>query len=371
MVGEVSTIIQSMLTLCTDSLEKMGVTRIPQPSVHFILNQKADLNIENNQAAIDRIISDLKKFGLGQSINLPNAVKTAPEFIECVHVLSGKIIRSAQLCLVPTNDFSDPLQWLSSSRTVFDALQKFFDLAYYRDIHERHLDNKIREHIRNDLMKIFSADYRDNLIFESSYKNVQEINDLFLTKQNKIQQIAQENVENRFKLLKVPDTLRKRTQQFLTVQITEMFNALRTSTIVVNEREKVKLIVRNGEGALQKLITDTIQSGQQMSKDVASQKFEQMFNNTIQDIDNRFVPEERLKQAIKHIYTNYNIYEKEYLLEFADISHHLSLLSNLNDSQAPINQVEDELIMRCSHLGYQHSSVTVQHFNPPTFILWI
>ncbi|CAF1357481.1 unnamed protein product, partial [Didymodactylos carnosus] len=64
---------------------------------------------------------------------------------------------------------------------------------------------------------------------------VQEINDLFLTKQNKIQQIAQENVENRFKLLKVPDTLRKRTQQFLTVQITEMFNALRTSTIVVNE----------------------------------------------------------------------------------------------------------------------------------------
>ncbi|CAF1674197.1 unnamed protein product, partial [Didymodactylos carnosus] len=163
---------------------------------------------------------------------------------------------------------------------------------------------------------------------------VQEINDLFLTKQNKIQQIAQENVENRFKLLKVPDTLRKRTQQFLTVQITEMFNALRTSTIVVNEREKVKLIVRNGEGALQKLITDTIQSGQQMSKDVASQKFELMFNNTIQDIDNRFVPEERLKQAIKHIYTNYNIYEKEYLLEFADISHHLSLLSNLNDSQA-------------------------------------
>ncbi|CAF2083948.1 unnamed protein product [Rotaria magnacalcarata] len=391
MVGEVSTTLQTMLTLCTDSLEKIGVTRIPQPIVHFILNQKADLNIENNQAAIDRIISDLKKFGLGQSIEirketfhtlpsafkkeghtvasnskLPNAIKTSPEFIECVQLLCGEIIRSAEPCLDRANEFFDPLQWLSSSNTIFDTLQKFSDLTYYRDIHERRLDNELREHIRNDLTKIFSVDYRDELIVESSHNSEQEVNQLFLVKQNKIQETARENVEKLFKLLKVPDTLRQRSRQFIMVQITEMFNALRTSTIAANEREKVKLIVRNGEGDLQKLIEDTIQSGQQMSSDVASQKFDQMFNNTIQHIEKKFVPKDRLDQAIKHIYTNYSIYEKECLLEYPYITNHHPLLSAINHRQASIAQVEDEVIMHFTNVGYRDSSFTAYNFNPTT-----
>jgi hypothetical protein len=391
MVGEVSTTLQSMLTLCADSLEKMGVTKIPQPIVHYILNQKADLNIENHQAAIDRIITDVKKFGLGNSIDigkgtfhtlpsafkkdgqtstsnlkLPNVVKTAPEFIECVQSLSGEIIRSAEPCLHRANEFFDPLQWLSSSRTIFDTLQKFSDLTYYNDIHERRLDNEIREHIRNDLTKIFSTDYRDKLILESSLKSEQEIIGLFLVKQNQIQETARQNVQDLFKLLKAPDKLRERSEQFLKVQITEMFNALRTSTIAVNEREKVKLIVQNGEGGLQKLVEDTIQSGLQMSPDVASQQFDEMFNNTIRSIETQFVPRIRLEQAIKHIYTNYNIYEKEYLLEAGHITIHLSLLSNWNDSKASIAQVQDELIIRFTQLGYQDSSVAVHHFNPTT-----
>ncbi|CAF2061557.1 unnamed protein product, partial [Rotaria magnacalcarata] len=286
MVGEVSTTLQSMLTLCTDSLEKMG----------------ADLNIENNRAAIDRIISDLKKFGLGESIDirketfhtlpsaykkegqtlisnakLPKAVKTAPEFIECVQSLCGEIIHSAESYLDRVKECLDPLQWLSSSKTIFDTLQKFSDLTYYQDIYERRLDDEIREHIRNDLTKIFSADFRDGLIIESSHKTEQEIHELFLSKQNKIQETARENLRALFKLLKVPDTLRRRTEQFLSVQIIEMFNALQTSTIAVNERERVKLIVRNGEGDLQKLIQDVIQSGQQMSIQEASTQFNRMF----------------------------------------------------------------------------------------------
>ncbi|CAF1576622.1 unnamed protein product, partial [Rotaria magnacalcarata] len=288
MVGEVSTTLQSMLTLCTDSLEKMG----------------ADLNIENNRAAIDRIISDLKKFGLGESIDirketfhtlpsaykkegqtlisnakLPKAVKTAPEFIECVQSLCGEIIHSAESYLDRVKECLDPLQWLSSSKTIFDTLQKFSDLTYYQDIYERRLDDEIREHIRNDLTKIFSADFRDGLIIESSHKTEQEIHELFLSKQNKIQETARENLRALFKLLKVPDTLRRRTEQFLSVQIIEMFNALQTSTIAVNERERVKLIVRNGEGDLQKLIQDVIQSGQQMSIQEASTQFNRMFDN--------------------------------------------------------------------------------------------
>jgi hypothetical protein len=103
-----------------------------------------------------------------------------------------------------------------------------------------------------------------------------------------------------------------------------------------------------------------------MSSNVASEKFDQMFDKTIGSIKNRFVPGERLKQAMEHIYTNYNIYEKECLLEYEYIAKHLPLLSNLNDSQGSMAQVEDELIMRFTQHGYQYSSVTAHHFNPTT-----
>ncbi|CAF3061670.1 unnamed protein product [Rotaria socialis] len=391
MVGEVSTTLQSMLTLCTDSLEKMGVTRIPQPIVHFILNQKADLNIENNRAAIDRIISDLKKFGLGESIDirketfhtlpsaykkegqtlisnakLPKAVKTAPEFIECVQSLCGEIIHSAESYLDRVKECLDPLQWLSSSKTIFDTLQKFSDLTYYQDIYERRLDDEIREHIRNDLTKIFSTNFRDGLIVESSHKTEQEIHELFLSEQSKIQETARENLQALFKLLKVPDTLRRRTEQFLSVQIIEMFNALQTSTIAVNERERVKLIVRNGEGDLQKLIQDVIQSGQQMSIKEASTQFNRMFDNILQSIKRRFIPEQRLKQAMKHIFTNHNIYEKQCLPHYAYIANHFMMLSNINDSQLSIDDVADEIVILFTRLGYQESSVIAHSYNPKT-----
>jgi hypothetical protein len=395
MIGEFNTSLQAMLTLCTDSLEKMGVTRIPQPVVHFILNQRADLNIENSKAAIDRIISDLKKFGLGQSIDirketfhtlpsafkkeghtlasntkLPNTIKTEPDFIECVQLLCGEIIHSAGPCSDRSFEFSDPLQWLILSKTIFDTLQKFSDLTYYRDINERRLDNEIREHIRNDLTKIFTSDYRDQLIIESSHQNENAICELFLTKQNKIQENTDQNVENLFKLLKAPDAIRIRSRQFLRTQIIEMFNALRTTTIAVNEREKVKLLVRNGEGDLKKLINDTIDRGVQMSSDAASQEFNKMFDNSIKYIESKFVPEKRLNQAFKHIYTNYNIYEKECLPNYQDIFSHFSMLMNSNEKQTSVSDLKDKLIFTFTALAYKNSLVTAHYYNPETTNLY-
>ncbi|CAF1362305.1 unnamed protein product, partial [Adineta steineri] len=389
MVGEVSATLQEMLKLCADSLDKIGATIIPRPIVHFILNQKADLNIDNNKAAIEKIINDLKREGLDKSIDirketfhtlpsafqkegqtltsnpkLSNVVKTAPEFIECVHQLTGKILNPTDSSLRRTSEISDPLQWLSSSIAIFDTLQKFPDLTYYQDINERRIDNELREHIRNNLIKMFSSVYRDKLIVESLHKKEDEIKEIFLGLQSKIDKTARQDMENLFKLLKVPEPLRKRSQQFLNVQITEMLNALRTSTIAANEREKVKLLVRNGEGDLQKLIEDTIARGIQMSEDIAAQEFEKMYKTTTNYIQSKYIPQERLKQAMKHIYTNYNIYEKECLVEYAHIIDHLTLLTNLNETKVPINELEESLIIRFACLGYEHSSVSANHFNP-------
>jgi hypothetical protein len=389
MAGEISSTLQDMLKLCTDSLKNMGESTIPRPIVHFILNQKADLNIDNNRAAIQKIINDVKREGLDKSIDireetfhtlpsafkkegqtltsnskLSNVVKTAQQFIECVHELSSKILNPTDQSLRRTSEISDPLQWLSSSITVFNAVQKFPDLTCYQDINERRIDNKLREHIRNNLIEMFSVVYSDELIAESLHKKEDEIKGIFLGHQSRIEVKARQDMENLFKLLEVPEPLRKRSQQFLNVQITEMFNALRTSTIAANEKEELKKLVRNGEGDLQKLIEDTIQSGKQMSKDAAEKEFELMYDNIVEFIESKYVPEERLKQAMKHIYTNYNIYEKESFFEYTDIITHLTMLTNLNETKQSIDQLEDPLIIHFTDLGYKHSSVSANPFNP-------
>ena len=397
MVGEVNEPIEKILTLCADSLGKMGVTHIPQPIIHFILNQKADPNITNNKAAIYKINAKIQSLGLDESIiinentfhalpsafrlegetltsnkNLSSVTKTASKFIKCVHSLCGKIIASAGSCFTRKNEFFYPLQWLSSSQTIFDTIQKFPDLTYYQDIHEKDLDKKLREHIQNDLTNIFSEEYHNHLIVECSKQTEQELRDLFETEQQKIDERTRNNLEERFKLLKVPSTLRRRTEEFLNVQIKQMFKALRAATIAVNEREKVEALIGKGKGELQELIEKTIQNErkktvkEKMPIEDVEKEFDKMFDSKIQAIRLAFIPEERLKQAYANIYANYNIYEKECLFKFQHVSEHLKFLSNFNQDEASINQIENELILQFSREGYKEDSVKIHHYNPNT-----
>ncbi|CAF0935286.1 unnamed protein product [Didymodactylos carnosus] len=291
MIGEVNESLKTMLTLCADSLKQMNVNRVPEPIVHFVLNQKADLNIQNHQAAIEKITSDLKSFDLSGMIHirqetfhtLPNAFKkergllndtsspclskAEPDFIELVQLLCGDIINSALKCLPRTSDqFTGPSQWLKSSITIFDTLRKFADLTYYRDINERRQDNKVREYIRAKLIEEFASTYREQLTAVSANKNEREIEELILPEMEKKQKDLNEDLENRLKLLKTSDTIRIRSRQFLRVQIIEMFNALRTSCKMVSERAQVQLLVQNGEGALKQLIEEIGAKGIVMSE---------------------------------------------------------------------------------------------------------
>ena len=127
MVGDVNETMKDMLTLCADSLKQINVTTIPQPAIHFILNQKADPNIKNHDEAISIIVADLKAKDLGEIINiskdtfhtLPSAfkkeqivddatgsclVRTEPDFLERTQKLVAKIIASAKACYDRTND---------------------------------------------------------------------------------------------------------------------------------------------------------------------------------------------------------------------------------------------------------------------------
>ncbi|CAF1622767.1 unnamed protein product, partial [Didymodactylos carnosus] len=118
---DVNETLKDLLTLCTDSLKQLGVGKVSQPKLHFILNQKVGPNINNHVEAINKIIYDLKDKDLGDMIDisretfhtLPSAFKrerlsnasdgqcllrTEPEFIEQTQRFDSQITKSAKIC---------------------------------------------------------------------------------------------------------------------------------------------------------------------------------------------------------------------------------------------------------------------------------
>ena len=392
MIGEINDILKDMLTLCADTLKLIGVSRVSKPKVHFVLNQKADLNIENNRVAIEKIMSDMVKLDLSDMIDirletfhtlpsafkkdravndtrLPSVIRTEPDFIERVQSLCGVIIESGVQSMSSSQEqFVDPLQWLRFSVAIFDTLQKFSDLTYFRDINERRQDDEVREHIRTGLARFFSAENKERMTEETANHTEQEIYDLLHAKEAKIHEDFLQELENTLKLLKTSDTIRQRSRQFLKAQITEMFIAVRTSAIMVTERARMKLLVRDGEGDLKRLIEDTIRAGTTMNEIMAREKFEFMFNDIVMRIIQKFDHFERLRQAINFIYTNYNIYEHDCLSDYQHLFNegHVDWLKILNESQMSIEDAKEPIGCRFTYAAYQHSCVEEQPFNPDT-----
>ena len=382
--GELTSTIQTLLTLCADSLKNMDVPRIPKPVVHIILTQKIDLDMNNDQTAIDCILANCQRFQLNQSIDiqretfhrLPSAfqiksqtfssnenslklIKTDLHFLEHVQSICEKI-----LCSTETSIFSSPCQWLKVSKTVFDTLQKFADLTYYQDINDRRTDQTVREQIENWLRNVFTLDNRERWMTESLHKTEEEIKQFFISESTKWQSRAVEDAQEIFRASEASESIQTRRRQFLETQIKEMFNALQATSIAINEREKVKLLVRNGAGDLQMLIDTIIHRGTQMSIENARDEFDRMLNNCLIHIKSKFVSEERLKQALNYIYANYNIYEKECLPAYQFLVPHLSILNKMNEQNLSIGDFKEKLILQWTNQAYQSCLVTAQYWKP-------
>ncbi|CAF1295975.1 unnamed protein product [Rotaria sp. Silwood1] len=358
MIDEIDKNFQSILLKSFDSLNRMNVTHTSRCIVHFVFSQRININMENNQAAINEIAVYIKQLELDETIQIqkeeifPSAFKSEEqilpskfrfmkitfEFTKHAYSFCSKIIRSVEQYLHQTNESMCSLRWwLSSSKTIFNMVQKFPDLAYYQDSHE---------HMKNKLMRIFSADYRNRLIEQCRLKTEQDIHSILLDKENEI------------KTTELVDASLNRTQRYLDVEITETFNSLRASIITMNKREKIKLIIQNVENDLAKLVEDIIHKRQQMSSDTAKQIFDKMFETAEQSLRSQFVTKESWKESIRYIYANYNIYEKEFLLQFQDIID--------DESQTPINQIENKLIKRFTNLINQNESIKIHRFKPIT-----
>jgi predicted GTPase len=297
MMGDVNETLKDMLTLCADSLKQIGVNKANQPIVHFVLNQKADPNLQNHTEAIERIIRDFKEKELAEVIDissntfhtLPSAFKkervsndaqspcclrTEPDFIQRTQKLCEKIIESAKSSYGRSGQtISDPSQWLRTAVTVFDTLQKFPDLTYFKDINERRQDDRIRQHIGERISKTLSADYRKKMITDLCEITENEIRKQFQAKFDVHQNDLDNDLKIIFKTTNAPERIRDRCRQFLKRQVTEISNAWCTAALQAHDQKQMEVLVRDGSDDLRKLIDDLIRSGQTMTKKKRQESF--------------------------------------------------------------------------------------------------
>ena len=353
MMGDINETLRDMLTLCADSLKQIGVNTTNQPIVHFVLNQKADPNLKNHMEAIGKIIEDLKEKKLAEVIDispktfhtLPSAfkkervstdtkspcfIRTEPDFIERTQELCEKIIESAKGSYDRTvKVFSDPPQWLRTAINIFDTLQKFPDLTYFKDINERRQDDQIQKAIGDLIAKKLPATHREKIIEDTCHLTEKEIRKKFQAQFDIHQNDFDNDLENLFKVTSASDRIRDRCGQFLKRQLTEICNAWCTAAIQVHDQKQMEDLVRDGSADLRNLIDDIIKKGSTMTKENAKQEFEVMWDRKIESIENDFKPEECLEQAITFVYGNYNIFEKKALPSHEVVLNQLPFFHNL------------------------------------------
>ncbi|CAF0875790.1 unnamed protein product [Adineta steineri] len=367
MMGDINETLKDMLTLCADSLKQIGVNTTNQPMVHFVLNQKADPNLKNHMEAIEKIVIDLKEKELAEVIQissktfhtLPSAFKkervstdtkspcflrTEPDFIERTQQLCEKIIESATTSYGRSGDmFSNPPQWLKTAVNIFDTLQKFPDLTYFKDINERRQDDQIRKEIGELLSATLSASYRQKMIKDTCERTEYEIQKHFQAEFDVHQDNFDNTLENIFKVANASDRIRDRCRQFLKRQVTEICNAWCTASIQAHDQKQMEGLVRDGSADLRKLIDEIIKNGNTMTEEEATREFEYMWKKKNELIKSNFKPEERLRQAITFVYGNYNIFEKQCLPSHELVLGRLQFIIDLS-KKADVHNVTNSIL---------------------------
>ncbi|CAF3808894.1 unnamed protein product, partial [Rotaria magnacalcarata] len=335
--GEVTATLMKMLILCTDSLQKLGVNKVHRPTVHVVLNQKANPDAEMNRAAINKIKEELKKVNLDREIELndntfhtlPSAFKkerfsddqtpatllrTDPDFIENVQRLCARFVSTATKSLEQTREqFSDPLRWIQFAATVLDILRKFPDMTYFNDIREREQDDLMREWIRKILENTFTSKLRQELVGEAVEQNVKEIKTIFELKFQELCEKLSIELKNQLKLTGAVENVRKRSETFLNAQISSLLRAWIESAIMKNERHRLEDLVIKGETQFHDLIQKTIEKSGRLTEAQAGKVFDEMWNTSYPHIASTFEHDKQVQSALQFVYRNYHIFEKSNL----------------------------------------------------------
>ncbi|CAF4831358.1 unnamed protein product [Rotaria sp. Silwood1] len=348
--GEIHETLKQMLILCTQSLNYLGETRVSRPTVHFVLNQKADPNKANCEKQVKIIRDDLIANGLNNLIDLgpnnfhvlstafnrkpfldPNGecavLSTDIKFVTNVQKLCKLFIDSSFQIIRDTGDrFSIPTKWIEFANSVLQIIKKYPDLTYFKDIFEREQNNNIRQDIRNDFEQYLSPTQAQLLINREKNNSRSCIQDSFQIEQDKILKTLESNLEQKIAKNAVSENVRQRLFRFMQVQVKSRFRSWEVSAIMAGERDKLNKMIHDSDAELRQLAYDTTGRNHFIDKASAIDKFERMWQNRFACITAEFDSETQWKQSIDLVCRLYDVFDQDALPSFDNVLAYLPFL---------------------------------------------
>ncbi|CAF4006430.1 unnamed protein product [Rotaria sp. Silwood2] len=382
--GEIHETLKQMLILCTQSLNYLGETRVTRPTVHFVLNQKADPNKANCEKQVKIIRDDLIANGLNNLIDLgpnnfhvlstafnrkpfldPNgecaALSTDIKFVTNVQKLCKLFVDSSFQIIRDTGDrFSIPTKWIEFANSVLQVIKKYPDLTYFKDIFEREQNNKIRQDIRNDFEQILSPTQAQLLINREKHNSISHIQDSFQIEQEKILNELESKLEQKIVKYAVSENVRQRSFRFMRVQVASRFRSWEVSAIMAGERDKLNKMVDDSDAELRQLAYDTTGKNHCIDKNLAIEKFEMMWKNQFSCVQVKFDSETQWKQSIDLVCRLYDVLDQDALPSLDNVLTYLPFLMTL-DNFDQLSKISTECISKASNINplAPHSTNTV------------
>ena len=174
-INQITEDFKATLEICVDSLSKIKLARVHQPTVFFVMNQKADPSMRTDKEAVNKIIANFKTNGLINQLRLdeknfetlPSAFNThtieikvpdnelrycttSPDFTKRVTLLVKTIIGQTRQT-AKDEAFSSIVKWIEFSFLIFDVISNFPDLTYFNTIAARKQQKELQEFINGKL----------------------------------------------------------------------------------------------------------------------------------------------------------------------------------------------------------------------------
>ncbi|CAF4271249.1 unnamed protein product [Rotaria sp. Silwood2] len=382
--GEIHYTLIQMLILCIQSLNYLGETRVTRPTVHFVLNEKADLN----KAICEKLFRILRDIlianGLNNLIDLgPNnfhvlstafnrkpfldphgecaAISTDINFVTDVQKLCKLFVDSSFQIIRDTGDrFSIPTKWIEFANSVLQIIKKYPDLTYFKDIFEREQNNKIRQDIRNDFEQILSPTQAQLLIDREKHNSISHIQDSFQIEQEKILNELESKLEQKIVKYAVSENVRQRSFRFMRVQVASRFRSWEVSAIMAGEQDKLNKMVDDSDAELRQLAYDTTGKTYFTDKASAMEKFEMMWKNQFSCVQVKFDSETQWKQSIDLVCQLYDVLDQYALPSLDNVLAYLPFLMTL-DNLDQLSKISTECISKASNINplVPHSTNTV------------
>ncbi len=350
--------LKQTLILCTESLNYLEATHVDKPTVHFVLNQKTDLNKANYEQQMRIIRDDLIAHGLNDVIDLgPNNFHILPSAFNSKRfsvanyeyaILSTdiKFVTDVQkLCEIfidlsfvrkTDDDFSKTTKWIEIANSVLQIITQYPDLTYFKDNFERKQNNLIREDIGKDLQAYLSSAKGERMIDKEKENSSDRIRDSFKLEQVPILRILTSKLVANLEKRRASKNIRERSLRFLEIQVASRFRSWEVSAIMASERFKLDKIVRDGENEFRKLALDTVDGNQMMNEDLATAIFEKRWTDRFARIETEFESQAQWKQSIDLVCRLYDVFDQDALPSSDNVLTYLPFLMSLDTTDQPI-----------------------------------